>query len=149
DLREIVSLLMTKAQALNYEGEPIRSYEVAQEARSVAETDDLVASEWLYTILYFQGVTALRRGENDNCIMCRGETSCILPISPAAVHTRPEGSRLAIVHFTECLRQFPDDLEVRWLLNLAHMTLGEYPDKVDPRFRLDLSRFIRSEFDIG
>ena len=46
----------------------------------------------------------------------------------------PTGSRLAIKHFTEYLEQFPDDLEVRWLLNLAHMTLGEYPDKVDPRF---------------
>ena len=49
-----------------------------------------MASEWLYTIIYFQGVTALRRGENDNCIMCRGESSCILPIAPAAVHTNPD-----------------------------------------------------------
>ena len=29
------------------------------------------------------------------------------------------------------------------------MTLGEYPDGVDSRFRLDLSRFFHSEFDIG
>jgi FG-GAP-like repeat len=34
-------------------------------------------------------------------------------------------------------------------LNLAHMTLGEYPEAVDPRHRLDLSRFFHSEFDIG
>ncbi len=26
------------------------------------------------------------------------------------------------------------------MLNLAHMTLGEYPDKVDPRFLLDPAR---------
>ena len=103
----------------------------------------------LYRIIYFQGVTALRRGENDNCIMCRGESSCILPIAPAAVHTKPEGSRLAIRHFTEYLEQFPDDLGVRWLLNLAHMTLGEYPAKVDPRFLVSLDRFRNSEFDIG
>ena len=64
-------------------------------------------------------------GENDNCIMCRGESSCILPISPAAVHGNPLGSTLAIRHFTAYLDQFPDDLDVRWLLNLAHMTLGE------------------------
>ena len=69
----------------------------------------------------------MRLGENENCVECRGESSCILPISPAAVHAIPTGSRLAIQHFTEYLRQFPDDLEVRWLLNLAHMTLGEYP----------------------
>ena len=100
-------------------------------------------------MVYLQGVTALRRGENDNCIMCRGESSCIFPISPAAVHANPVGSRLAIEHFTEYLEQFPTDVEARWLLNLAHMTLGEYPDGVDARFRLDLSRFFNSEFDIG
>jgi hypothetical protein len=58
-------------------------------------------------------------------------------------------SRLAIKHFTDLLELFPDDLEVRWLLNLVHMTLGEYPNQVDLRFRLDLSRFLDSEFDIG
>ena len=52
--------------------------------------------------------------------MCRGECSCILPIVPAAVHTNRTGSRLAIQHFTEYLQQFPKDLEVRWLLNVAH-----------------------------
>ncbi len=45
--------------------------------------------ENLYTIIYFQGITALRRGETENCVMCRGESSCILPISAAAVHTDP------------------------------------------------------------
>jgi hypothetical protein len=69
-------------------------------------------------------VTGLRRGENDNCLMCRGDIACILPIATAAVHTNPTGSRLAIRHFTEYLAQVPDNLEVRWLLNLAHMTLG-------------------------
>jgi hypothetical protein len=149
DPREIVALLMTKAQILNYEGEPDRSYQVAQEARALAEANDKVAVEWLYTIIFFQGVTALRRGENDNCIMCRGESSCILPVAPAAVHQKPEGSRLAIRHFTEYLALFPDDLGVRWLLNLAHMTLGEHPDKVDPRFLISLDRYRNSEFDIG
>src|SRR5207249_3781717 len=104
---------------------------------------------WLFTIIYFQGVTALRLGENENCIQCRGESSCILPIVPAAIHLNPQGSRLASKHFTEYLEQFPDDLGVRWLLNLAHMTLGEYPDKVDPRHVLRLDRWLNSEFNIG
>ncbi len=29
------------------------------------------------------------------------------------------------------------------------MTLGEYPDHVEPEYRLDLTRFFQSEFDIG
>ena len=81
--------------------------------------------------------------------MCRGESSCILPIAPAAVHADVIGSRLAIRHFTEYLEKFPDDHDVRWLLNVAHMTLGEYPDRVDSRYLVSIDRFVRSEFDIG
>ena len=83
--------------------------------------------------------------------MCRGESSCIFPISPAAVHTNPAGSRLTAdrAFHREYLEHFPRDMEVCWLLNLAHMTLGEYPDGVDSRYRLDVSRFFKSEFDIG
>ena len=101
------------------------------------------------TLVYLQGISALRRGETDNCVMCRGESSCILPISPAAVHTDRTGSRLAITHFTEYLEVFPDDRDVRWLLNVAHMTLGEYPEKVDSSHRVAIDGFFNSEFDIG
>ena len=65
------------------------------------------------------------------------------------MHAKPEGSRLAIAHFTEYLERFPKDLEVKWLLNLAHMTLGEHPHKVDPRYVLLLDHYTKSEFNIG
>ncbi len=141
--------LMAKAMYLNYEGEPKRAYDILVETRPWVENNPEVAREALYTIIYFQGVNALRFGETDNCVMCRGESSCILPISPAAVHTKPTGSKLAIRHFTEYLERFPDDLEIRWLLNVAHMTLGEHPLKVDPRFLISLDHFLKSEFNIG
>jgi hypothetical protein len=147
--QERISTMFMKAALLNSEGEAEKAYRVLEHLRSMVELDEKSTRRTLASIVYFQGVTALRRGENDNCIMCRGESSCIVPISPAAVHTNPKGSRAAIQHFTEYLEAFPDDLEIRWLLNLAHMTLGEYPDQVDPRFRLDLSRYFHSEFDIG
>src|SRR5262249_49747305 len=144
-----LTLLISKAILFNYEGEPNRAYEVLEQARSWIEKTPTLAKEGLYTLIYFQGVTALRRGETDNCIMCRGEQSCILPIAPAALHANATGSRLAIRHFSEYLDQFPDDLEVRWLLNVAHMTLGEHPDKVAPKFLISLDHYLKSEFDIG
>ena len=99
--------LLQQAGLLNYEGEAEKAYAVLGEARTLAESNPELARKWLYTIVYFQGVTALRRGETDNCVLCRGESSCILPINSAAVHTKPTGSRLAIKHFTEYLDQFP------------------------------------------
>jgi ASPIC/UnbV protein/VCBS repeat protein len=149
DPLESVSLLVIESTLFSSEGNLRRSYELLEEARSLVQKEDRLARDWLYTIIYLEGVAALRRGENDNCIDCRGESSCILPIAPAAVHSNPTGSRLAIRHFTEYLEKFPDDLEVRWLLNLAHMTLGEHPEGVDSRYRIALDRFRKSEFDIG
>ncbi len=88
-----------------------------------------------------RGVAALRRGEIENCVACCNEASCIFPLAASAVHQRTAGSREAIEHFTRYLRQRPEDLGVRWLLNVAYMTLGEYPERVPPRFLLPLGRF--------
>ncbi len=144
-----LQLSFDKIAILNSEGKTDRAYETLRQMRAWLEGQGELAEASLYTVIFEQGVVAMRRGETENCVMCRGESSCILPIAAAAVHTNPEGSRLAIRHFTEYLEKFPEDLGVRWLLNLAHMTLGEYPDRVDPRFALSLEHFNKSEFDIG
>jgi len=141
--------LFLKASVLNYEGEPKKAHQALDEVHTLLKGNEALSREAYFSTVYLQGVSALRRGENENCIMCRGESSCILPISPAARHINPEGSRLAIQHFTEYLNRFPNDTEVKWLLNVAHMTLGEHPDGVDPRFRISLEHFRKNEFDIG
>ena len=87
------------------------------------------------------GLNALRRGEQDNCIACVGPSSCIFPIAKAAVHTRPSGSREAVEWFTAYLDEWPGDLRVRWLLNIAYMTLGEYPAKVPPKYLIPTGPF--------
>jgi hypothetical protein len=144
-----ISAFIGKALLLSYAGETERTYLALEDLRQQLQGHESESREWLYPVIHLQGVISMRRGETENCVMCRGESSCILPIAPAAVHTNPSGSRQAIVHFTEYLEQFPDELETRWLLNLAHMTLGEHPDKVDPRYLVPLDHFLNSEFDIG
>ncbi|MFI5454440.1 MAG: FG-GAP-like repeat-containing protein [Isosphaerales bacterium] len=95
-----------------------------------------------------QGVAALRRGEIDNCVACLGPSSCIFPISREAVHQRTEGSREAIRFFTLYLNERPGDLGVRWLLNIAYMTLGEYPEKVPAAFLISPAVYA-SKYDPG
>jgi len=93
------------------------------------------------------GVAALRRGETDNCIACCTDASCIFPLTPAAVHRQTAGSRQAIDHFSRYLQQRPEDIGVRWLLNIAYMTLGEYPGKVPTKYLISLEPF-RSKLDV-
>jgi hypothetical protein len=137
-----------KATLLLYEGEPAAAYDALARARAVAESHRLLSAESLSTVQFLQGVAGLRLGEDENCVECRGEGACIFPIAPSAVHQRPTGSRRAVKHFTEYLARHPDDLGARWLLNVAHMTLGEHPSGVDPRQLIPLEHF-RSAFDIG
>ena len=90
----------------------------------------------------------LRLGEQENCVTNHTSLSCIVPIDPAATHELPRGSRGAIRVLLEQLAARPEDLQARWFLNLAYMTLGEHPDKVPPRFVIPRSAF-ESKYEIG
>jgi hypothetical protein len=150
DPQHEMALLVSKASCWMSAGKPEKAYAILTGARERLERyGGEPRDRILSTLIHFQGLAGLRQGENDNCILCRGESSCIIPINSTAIHQDPAGSRLAIRHFTEYLEAFPDDLEVRWLLNVAHMTLGEHPDKVDSQFLISLDHFRNSAADIG
>jgi tetratricopeptide (TPR) repeat protein len=95
------------------------------------------------------GIAALRRGELENCLECVGPSSCILPIEADAVHQNQAGSREAVEHFSAYLSEWPGDLRIRWLLNLAYMTLGEYPQKVPAEYRIPIDRYRSTTTTVG
>ncbi|HTF18780.1 MAG TPA: CRTAC1 family protein, partial [Chryseolinea sp.] len=76
----------------------------------------------------------LRLAERSNCVMDHASASCILPIAGPGIHTDVTGSKKAIELYERVLKRDPHDLESRWLLNLAYMTLGAYPDDVPPAY---------------
>ena len=94
-------------------------------------------------------ITALlRQGEQDNCLANHNGESCILPIRGGGVHVKQRGSRAAIVLLEEMLKHMPSDLTARWLLNIAYMTIGEYPMKVPKAWLIPPSAF-KSDGDVG
>jgi hypothetical protein len=76
----------------------------------------------------------LRLGERSNCITHHASESCIVPISGLGVHKETQGSTRAIEIYTKLLEVDPKDLESRWLMNIAYMTLGQYPDEVPEKY---------------
>ena len=88
-----------------------------------------------------QATTLMRWGEEQNCVLGHNRDSCLLPIKGQGVHTRREGSTRAIGVLERVLKLDPSNLRARWLLNIAHMTLGSYPDGVAPRFLIPPSAF--------
>ncbi|MFT5122661.1 MAG: hypothetical protein ACI9QL_000611 [Candidatus Omnitrophota bacterium] len=95
--------------------------------------------------LLYLGISHLRMGEIQNCCEQNTPDSCILPIQGGGLHSRPEGSQSAIACFEEYLgRVSPSEINfhtAKWLLNLAHMTLGTYPGGVPEVHRIDPAHF--------
>jgi len=83
----------------------------------------------------------LRLGEEENCQAGGNARACLLPIRGAGVHGRPLGSQEAARELLQVLRLAPEDVGARWLLNLAHMTLGDHPSAVPPEYLFDLETF--------
>ncbi|MDX1644190.1 MAG: CRTAC1 family protein [Thermoanaerobaculia bacterium] len=83
-----------------------------------------------------EGIAHLQVAEDRNCLENHAATSCILPIRPDAVHRLPDHARQAARAYLDILSVVPDNVQARWLLNLAQMLAGEYPKAVPERFRL-------------
>ncbi|MDB4767056.1 FG-GAP-like repeat-containing protein, partial [bacterium] len=135
--------------------ESIAEYETAQDLISQTNFDETKANYVKFKL----GVAYLRLGETENCCITGGPESCIVPIGPAGVHQKKEGSQKAIENFLKILESNADStfasvdqfanstsqLDVnraaRWLLNVAHMTLGTYPSGVPKEYLVPESVF--------
>ncbi|MBJ42522.1 MAG: hypothetical protein CMJ80_04405 [Planctomycetaceae bacterium] len=100
-------------------------------------------------VTYQMGVSYLRLAETQNCCQRNTPDSCQLPIQGEGIHQNPEGSRKAIYYFTKLLRETPADasLHIRgqWLLNIAYMTLGQYPHQVPQEYLVAPEQFAPSQ----
>ena len=88
----------------------------------------------------------LRKAELENCINNHNNESCIIPISEKAQHINKEGSLKAIEYLKDLLARSPFDYEMQYLLNIAYMTLGGYPDDVPEEFLIPESYFNQNNF---
>jgi tetratricopeptide (TPR) repeat protein len=94
------------------------------------------------------GAAYLRRGELQNCQLNHNAEMCILPLSVQAQHKLTASAERAAEYFKKYLASDPDNLEVRWLLNLTYMTLGKYPEAV-PKAQLIPPAAFESKENIG
>jgi tetratricopeptide (TPR) repeat protein len=92
-------------------------------------------------------IAYMRKGEIENCLNNHNEYSCLMPIQGPGQHQNKSGSTSAIAIYEELLKADPNDMQNKWLYNLAHMTLGNYPDKVPADKRIDPAIF-QSEANI-
>lgn len=79
-------------------------------------------------------ITHFRHGEETNCLDGHNAESCIMPIRGAGIHRNKNNAEIAINIYKSLLGKNPKNYVYRWLINLAYMVKGDYPDKVPHRW---------------
>ncbi|HET8963525.1 MAG TPA: CRTAC1 family protein [Chitinophagales bacterium] len=87
---------------------------------------------------HLNAVSNLRYAEIQNCITNHNKESCVFPITGNGVHLDRTGSESAIAIYKDLIKTEPKNsseyLISQWLLNIAYMTLGEYPANVPAEY---------------
>ena len=137
--------LGTEELHLGEEREAIRRLRAALKTGTELYRRKLVPGEAYYDLMFMVGVAYLRYGETQNCCLRHNADSCLMPIQGGGVHTEQQGSRKAIDYFLAVLRGAEKKsklyYEALWLLNIAYMTVDEYPNGVPAEYRIPPSAF--------
>ena len=159
-LERLAALNLAGLTSLDFEEFPHTAIEYLTEANEllpqVIFPDPDMKIQAYNGIKFSLGLAYLRLGETENCCLRHSGDSCILPIQGGGLHSLEKGSRYAIRYFTEMLEA--DAISARqrkggkwhaaaqWLLNIAYMTLGEYPDRVPEQYLIPPG-FFQSEVE--
>jgi hypothetical protein len=132
--RDSVGLQLLLTHALLEQGDERDAVKVGEQ---VIERFKLFNPDPPLVLLKTLGIAYLRLGERVNCVNDHSAESCIFPIKGSGVQKYTAGTEKAIEIYKEVLRRDSADLESRWLMNVAYMALGKYPDEVPPKFLLE------------
>jgi tetratricopeptide (TPR) repeat protein len=142
---DIIQMHYALANVYAYEGEMEKAIEQWQAAYEIASAQLPGAMPELEEAL---GIAYLHNSEMENDIYRHPGDQCIFPPVTNRSFAKPASSAKAIEYLLKYLQRQPEALDVKWILNLAYMTLGKYPAGVPPKYLIAPSNFDSPE-DIG
>jgi len=142
---ELMQAHLGLAQLQSYEGDLSQALPHFQQALQLAIKGVPDARMMVDEML---GLAHFHKAEMDNGVYRTPGDLCLIPTPPGLSLAKTEDADKAIEHLLSYLKQKPEELEVRWLLNLAYMMIGKYPDGVPPQFLIPPSAFQSTE-DVG
>jgi PPIC-type PPIASE domain/ASPIC and UnbV/FG-GAP-like repeat len=128
-----------------YQGIMNKSVAEWESAYQIAMTELPGAMPELEEVL---GVAYLHKSEMENNVYSDPGNRCIFPPQAGVRYQETQASQESIEYLSKYLERKPDAYDVRWLLNLAYMTLGSYPDGVPKKYLIPPSAFTSTE-DVG
>lgn len=133
------------AQLEAYQGNMDRAIREWEQAYKLAAAEVPEGIPQLDEVL---GVAYLHKSEMENGVYREPGDICIFPPRGNACYRQTGDSEKAIDYLTKYLElksERPDAVQVKWLLNLAYMTLGKYPEGVPQKYLISPSAFVSKE----
>ena len=130
-----------------FAGETQKAIDNYDEALKKANEEN-IKSDVIKQTQFMQAVAYMRLGEQKNCIANHTSESCILPIQKSAWYVVKDPTLKAVEAWKAILKDDPEDLTSRFLLNVAYMNLGEYPQGVPAEYVIHPEQF-KSDYEIG
>jgi len=120
-------------------GEVERGIERCEEALALAREGNNLKRQ--RRVERFLAQAWLRQAENENCVARHNAECCIFPPREGALHTVREPAEKARELYAGMLRADPAQLDVRWLVNVTTLLLGESPADLPAEWRLPATTF--------
>lgn len=140
---------VAQAQKLLYSGSTKAAIETLKQLRERVRKDQVYSfGTDLTEINELLAGAYLRLGQEQHCLADSLTAACLFPLRQDGVYSQKGPSRAAIKLYSTILRRNSQDHGARWLLNLAHMTVGTYPDQISDSLLIPPSA-LASEHDIS
>jgi len=108
---------------------------------AIQEFTDLAKLQPEKTVYDILAVSYLDLAKKMNQTGQSGSASSIIPIRPEGWDRVPLGAESAAQLYIKILKVFPDDLQARYLLNIAFMKIGQYPLGVPEEYLIPPAAF--------
>jgi tetratricopeptide (TPR) repeat protein len=135
---DVIELHYGLANLYAYKGEMDKAVAQWEQAYQVAQSQLPGAMPELEEVL---GIAYLHKSEMENDVYGNPGDRCIWPPRQSTRYQKTGDSERAIEYFRKYLVRKPDTLDMKWLLNLAYMTLGNYPAGVPKQYLIPSSMF--------
>jgi hypothetical protein len=142
---DLIQLHIILGQLDAFEGRMDRAIARFQDAYQIAVSQVPASALQMEEAL---GIAHLHKAGMDNDLFAHPGELCLLHLRPGQAYAKRADAEKAVEYFLRYLEKKPDELEVRWLLNLAYMALGGYPAGVPAKHLVPPST-LQSAEDVG
>jgi tetratricopeptide (TPR) repeat protein len=135
---DVIQAHYALADLYAYQGEMEKAIDQWLAAYQIAQTQLPAAMPELEEVL---GIAYLHESEMENDVYHAPGDRCIFPPRPGVKYAKTGDSERAVEYFSRYLERQPNQLDIKWLLNLAYMTMGMYPKGIPSKYLLSPSAF--------